>query len=71
MERIRKELNDSIGNYESTAARNIHSDYSDEKETTEFVDEIQAMTDNDPSKSIRIMGMPEFLIRQLVHKEIR
>ena len=56
------------------AARKPHSDRSDKKRTPEFVAEIQAMIVNNPSKSIssitRDMGVYEFLIRQIVHKDI-
>ena len=42
--------------------------------TDEFVDEIQIMTDNDSSKSIRFVsrdtGVSEFIIRQVVHEDI-
>ena len=55
-------------------AQKPHSDHSDKKRTQEFLPEIQAMIKNNPSKSIgsivRNMGMSEFLIRQIVHKDI-
>ena len=46
----------------------------DKTRTLEFVAEIQAMIDNDPSKSIRSiarsMGVSEFILRQVVHEDI-
>ena len=74
VQRIRKELEESNGDYEGTAARKLPSNRSDKKRTPEFVGEIQTMIGNDPSKSIRSiardMGVSEFLIRQVVHKDI-
>ena len=71
MQRIRKGLNESNGDYEGTAAKNSHSD---EKRTSEFVGEIQARMNNDPSKLIRSiardMGVCDFFIWQVVHEDI-
>lgn len=39
--------------YEGTEARNTYSDCSDKKGITEFVSELQTMTDNDRSELIR------------------
>ena len=73
--RIRKELDDSNGDYEGKVAQKYHSDRSDEKRTTKFIGEIQVIIDNNPSMSIRSidrhMGVSESLIRQLVHEDIR
>ena len=45
------------------------------KKTPKFVDEIQSIINNDPNKSIRPisrdMGKSKFLIRQVVHEDIR
>ena len=75
VQRIRKEFDESNGDYEGTAARKPHSDRSDKKRTPEFVAAIQAIIDKNPSQSIRSiarnMGVSEFLIRQVVHENIR
>lgn len=75
VQRIRKDFDESNGDYEGAAARKTHSARSDKKRTPEFVGEIQAMIDNDPSKSMRSIardtGVSEFLIRQTVHEDIR
>ena len=42
-------MDESSGDYESTATWKLHSDHSDKK--TEFVGDIQGMVDNNPSKS--------------------
>ena len=64
---------DSIEDYEGMTAQKL-SDHSDKKRTQEFLPGIQAMIENNPSKSIgsiaRNMGMSEFLIRQIVHEDI-
>ena len=74
MQRIRKELTESNGDYEGTAVWNLHSDRSDKKIILEFVGEIQAKIDSYPCKSIRSIasdiGVSEFLIRQVVYKDI-
>ena len=74
-QRIRKVLDDSSGDSDSTAARKSHSDHSDLNGTLKFVCEIQTMVDNDSSKSIRSitkdMEVLEFLIRQVVHEDIQ
>ena len=43
----------SNGDYEGTAAQKPHTDRFDMKRTPKFVNEISAMIDNNPSKSIR------------------
>ena len=57
------------------AAQKPHSDCSDNKRTLKFLGEIQAMIDNNPSKSIRSTArnirVSEFLIRQIVHEGIQ
>ena len=67
VEKIPKELDESNGDYEGMTVLKPHSDRSDNKTTLEYLGEIQAMIDNDPSKSIRStlrdMEMSEFLIR--------
>ena len=66
---IRKELD------EGTTVRKPHSDRSDKKSSLEIVGDIPAMTDNDPSKSIRSivkdLRVSEFLIRWVVQEDIR
>ena len=73
MPKVLKELNKSYGDNEGIAAWKPYSYHSDQKRTPEFVYEIQAMTENDPSKSIRFtardMGVSEFLIWQAMHEE--
>ena len=49
MQRIQKEMGESNGDYEDTAAQKSHSDHSEKKKPPKFVGEIQAMTNNDPS----------------------
>ena len=60
---------------EITVTRKPHLDRSDKKRTPGFDGEIQAMTDRVSGKSISsITKNPrvcEFLIKQLVHKNIR
>ena len=72
-QRILSELDDFKGDYKSTAAQKLHSIRFDKKTTSKFIGEIQAMIDNDPSKSIRSiawdMGVAEFLIKQVVHED--
>ena len=51
MLRIRKHL-DKSSDYEGMPVRWRHNDRSDKKRTSEFVDEIQIINDNDPSLSI-------------------
>ena len=74
-QRIQKELDKSNGDYEGTALQKPHSDHSYEKKTLEFVAEIQAIINNNLSKSVsfivRNMDVFEFLIRQVVHKDVR
>ena len=52
-------------------ARDPLSDRFDKKRSPEFVGEIQAIMENDPSMSIRSiardMEVSEFLIRQIIH----
>lgn len=52
MQRIRKELCESNGDYEDTTNRKTHSNRSYMKILSEFVGEIQAIIDSDPSKGI-------------------
>ena len=51
-----------------------NGDQRDKKRTLKFVAEIQVFIDNNLSKLLRfiakVMGMYEFLIRQLVHEDI-
>ena len=58
-----------------TVIRKSPSDHFDKKIIPEFLGEIKAMIDNNPSKSIRPidrdMGVSEVLIRQVVHEDIR
>ena len=60
---------------EIPVARKTQSDRSHKKRNTESFGEIQTSIDNDPSKSIRSiiwdMGVFVFLIRQVVHEDIR
>ena len=51
MQNLWKELDESNGDYEGTAAWKSHSDRPDKKRTPEFVAEIQAMIDNDSFKA--------------------
>ena len=53
MLRIRKVLEDSKGDYESTAAQEIYFDRSHKKRIPEFVTVSQAVIDNKPSQPIR------------------
>ena len=53
VQRIRKELDESTGDYERTASRKSLSGRFDKKRTPEFVGKIQVMIYNDPSKLIR------------------
>ena len=73
MQKVQKVLDESNGNYESTAARKSHSDCSEKKITPKCVGEIQAVIDNDSSKlimsTVRDMGVSEFLIRQVSEME--
>ena len=70
----RFELNESSGDYEGTASWKLRSDRSDKKRTPEFVEDINAINDNDTFKSTRFitrdMEVSEFLIRLVVHKDI-
>ena len=72
--RIWKDLYESSDDYKGTTAQKPHSDCSD-KIIFVFLGEVQAIIDNDPSKSIRIIVKilwgSEFLIRQVVHEDIR
>ena len=74
VQRIRKEFGESNSDYEGTVVRKPTSGRSDKKRTLEFVDEVQAMIDNDPSKSIKSttkdIGVFEFLIRQVLYEDI-
>ena len=67
--RIRKELDDSNGDYEYMKA-----DRFGKKRTSKFDGEILAMINNDPRKSTKSiasdMGVSDFLIRQVVHEDI-
>ena len=60
--------------YERKAALKPHSVSSEKKRTHGFAGDIQAMIDNDPSKSTMSiawdMDLVEFLIRPVVHEEI-
>ena len=72
---IQKKINKFDVTKEVTAVEKSHSYRSDEKRTSEFIGEIQAMTDNNPSKSTRStarnLGMSVFLIRQIAHEDIQ
>ena len=74
VQKIWKELEESNDDYEDIAGWKLHTDSSDKKRIPEFVCKIQAMTDNDPSKTIRYiardMRVSEFLIRLVVHEDI-
>ena len=63
MLRIRKELDESTGDYEDTA------DPSDKKIIPEFVGEIQAMIDKLIRSIARQIRVAEFLIRQVKHDD--
>ena len=74
-----KRLGKSNGDYKCMASQKPQSKCSDKKKkkkkrTPKFIGEIQAIIDNDPSKSIRYiardMRVSKFLIRQVVHKDI-
>ena len=71
----RKELDESNGNDEGMAARKPYSDRPDKKRIPEFVGEIQAMINNNPSKSVRSiardMEVSEFLIALVINESIR
>ena len=75
VKKIRKELNESNGDYEGTAAQKPHSVRSEKKRALKFLGETQVMIDNDHSKSIRSlarnMGVSELLIRQVEHEDIQ
>ena len=75
VQRIRKDFNESNGDYECATARKNDSARSDKKITLEFVGEIKTTIDNDPLKSMGAIamdtGVSEFLIRQRVHEDIR
>ena len=73
-QRITKELNESNGDYKGTVARKPHSDRLHKIRTPKFVGDIKAEIDNHPSQFIssitRDIGVSEFLIRQVVRKDI-
>ena len=64
VQKIRKELDEFNGDNECTAIQKPQSDRTDKKRTPEFVGQIQAMINNDPSKSVsfiaRDMGVSFF-----------
>ena len=72
VQRIQKELDEFNGDYEGTAAQKPH--WSFYQETLKFVDEIQAIINNDTNKSVMSIAMDTevstFLIKQVVHEDI-
>ena len=74
-QKIRKEFDDSNADYEGTITWKPLYDPSEKKRTSEFVEEIHAMKDNNCIKSIRLidrdMGVSELLIKPVVHEDIK
>ena len=72
--RLKKELDESCGIYESTVGPKPNSNRSYQKRTPEFVVEVLTMIETNPSTSIRFitrdMEVSELLIRQVVHQGI-
>ena len=73
-QKIRKELNKIRSDYEGRAGRKPYSDRSDKKRA-EFVGDIEAMMNNNASKSKRFvdkdMGVTEFRTRQVEQEKSR
>lgn len=67
--RVRKDLEDSGGDYEATASRAEHSRRSDALRIPEMVAQVEEIMTNDPGKSMRAisrdLGCSEFLIRTI------
>ena len=69
------QLNESKGDYKDMTSQKPYADRSDKKRIPEFLSKIQAMIDNDQSKSIRFlardMGKSLFPIRLTANEVIR
>ena len=70
---MRKELEDSEGDYEAIAERSIHKQQSDCVRTPEFIAKIREVID--PGKSIRSiardLGRSESMIKTCVTKDLK
>jgi len=73
--KVRRELEASDGNMESVAKRKKHETRSDKVRTSRFVQKVQGIIDEDPSKSIRAISkdlqVSECTIRRIIHEDIR
>ncbi|XP_011068611.1 PREDICTED: uncharacterized protein LOC105154645 isoform X1 [Acromyrmex echinatior] len=73
--KVRRELEVSNGNVQSVAKRKTHKARSDTVRTSQFVQQVQGIIDEDPSKSIRAISrdlqVSECTIRRIVHEDIR
>ena len=72
--KVRRELETSHGNVESVARRRKHKPLSDTVRTPQFVQQVQGIIDEDPSKSIRVISrnlqVSECTIHPIVHEDI-
>ena len=75
MWKIRKELEDSGGDFEAVAKRSSHQKRSDCLRSCNFVDNVKNMIETDPGKSMRSiardMGRSEGLVRKCVSEDLR
>ncbi|KAM0736931.1 hypothetical protein ACS0PU_000024 [Formica fusca] len=73
--KVRRELEASDGDTQSVAKRKKHEERSDTIRTTQFIQQIQAIVDENPSKSIRALArdlkVSEGLVRRVVHEDLR
>ncbi|XP_046868909.1 uncharacterized protein LOC124461437 [Drosophila willistoni] len=73
--KVRCELKASGGNAEPVSKRKKHEERSHTIRSAEFVQKVQAIIDEDPSKSIRALAkdlnVSDGLIRRVVHEDLR
>jgi len=73
--KVRRELGASAGDVETVAKRKRHEERSDTTRNTQFVQQVQEVVDESPSKSMRAiardLNVSEGLIRRVVHENLR
>ena len=73
--KVRRELEASAGDVETVAKRKRHEERSDTTRNTQFVQQVQEIVDENPSKSMRAIArdfnVSEGLIRRVVHEDLR
>ncbi|XP_025161974.1 uncharacterized protein LOC112590242 [Harpegnathos saltator] len=73
--KVRRELEASASDVETVAKRKKHEERSDTTKNTQFVQQVQEIVDESPSKSMRAiardLNVSESLIRRVVYEDLR